>query len=570
MSISTGEQQEDDDDISTAVTAIARRVNAQHRPGPSNLREESASGVSIINTSELVTWGDHSSPAHSRGEILQAPRDSAPALRDAEGRRDSSRRHQDGDAGIDGTAGRRSLLGNVVKVADLARQASDRIELTSRSGAFAATNGRARPSAVRIERPATHEVQLNGDASFQPLLLEAVQGHGLRGEIVGSPQKHHLSSASPPRLIGGQRQNVQRSLKSKGNSNRGSMTFRDSEGFDVEKGGEGSKVVGAASEFEFLSRSEEENAHSPVMPSSVRSRSSLLPGAPDAAYGGGDSGSKHDTAQGILVDHHTKLAAMSSTGVSLPRPLTQLLPVADPIPTPSVEITGKASITQNATTTTRCADVGAPIADKESSTFSAGGHGATIPSSGQRRRQRSFIAAVTPSLSGCGDSMERIPCAKENTRNFQTFRARRRSSLPITALAEVLEHRRRSELLMKSLSAIAASASPSDSPPRTSIPGSRWAQDVRLRQHIEGRSRLAPATRTAGGRRGSNHGRLRSLLPGEGKLAMATAPAFSKRWGRESGQWVLDTDPRLHGSSDDEVRYPLFQKVIAAVSCTNR
>ncbi|CAM9533059.1 unnamed protein product [Ectocarpus fasciculatus] len=78
--------------------------------------------------------------------------------------------------------------------------------------------------------------------------------------------------------------------------------------------------------------------------------------------------------------------------------------------------------------------------------------------------------------------------------------------------------------------------------PRTSVGGSRWAQDVRLQQHSEGRSRLAPATRTAGGRWGANHGRLEALIPGE--EAPAPTP-ITYRIAEERGPWVLDADPSL-------------------------
>lgn len=572
-SLDTSERGEGNDgDNSAAATAIARRVNAQHRPGPADpLGEESINGARISNTPEVVTGSDSSSPARSRGEFLQIPRDLVPVLRDAEGRRDSSGRPQDGGGRINGTAGRRSLSGNVVKVADLARRTSNGIELATRSGAVAVvTNGRTRPSAVRIERPAIHAGQWDGDAPSQPLLLEAVQDHGLRREIVGSPQKHQSDSASPPRLIGGQKQDIPPSLKFKDTDHRGSTVFGDSERFGGEEGDVASKIIGTAAAFEFLLRSEEgANTHDSVVSSGARLRSSLLSGTHDAAYGGGDGDSKHDTAQGLLVDHHTNSAATSSpvkairrpsTSGSILRPLTQLLPVTDPVTISSTETTGKADLALHATTTTRGVDVGASTAKRESNTFSTGGNGAAILSSRQRNRQRSSIATTTPNTASYDVNTERIPHVEDSASTLQERRARRRSSLPITALAEVLEHRRRSELLMRSLAAIADPASPDAPQPRACMPGSRWAQDVHLRQHIEGRSRLAPATRTAGGRWKSwNHGRLQALLPGEGELAIATSSAFSRRGSRESSQWVLDADPRLLGSLDDEVQYPLFQ-----------
>ncbi|CAM9183781.1 unnamed protein product [Ectocarpus sp. 13 AM-2016] len=93
--------------------------------------------------------------------------------------------------------------------------------------------------------------------------------------------------------------------------------------------------------------------------------------------------------------------------------------------------------------------------------------------------------------------------------------------------------------------------------PRTSVGGSRWAQDVRLQQHSEGRSRLAPATRTAGGRWGANHGRLEALIPGE----EAPAPtSITYRIAEERGPWVLDVDPSLGLPRNAEQGYsPLYE-----------
>lgn len=92
--------------------------------------------------------------------------------------------------------------------------------------------------------------------------------------------------------------------------------------------------------------------------------------------------------------------------------------------------------------------------------------------------------------------------------------------------------------------------------PRTSIGGSRWSQDVRLQQHIQGRSRLAPATRTAGGRWGANHGRLGSLVPGDESESSPTSIAY--RIPREGGPWVLDAEPRIELMlRKPEQEYPL-------------
>lgn len=79
--------------------------------------------------------------------------------------------------------------------------------------------------------------------------------------------------------------------------------------------------------------------------------------------------------------------------------------------------------------------------------------------------------------------------------------------------------------------------------PLTSIGGSRWSQDVRLQQHIRGRSRLAPATRTAGGRWGANHGRLEALVPGDESDSSTTSITYRIR--REGGPWVLDAEPSI-------------------------
>lgn len=74
----------------------------------------------------------------------------------------------------------------------------------------------------------------------------------------------------------------------------------------------------------------------------------------------------------------------------------------------------------------------------------------------------------------------------------------------------------------------------------TNVGGSRWSQDVRLQQHARGRSRLAPSTRTAGGRWGANHGRLEALFPWE------ESPPHPPDWERwQNGPWVLDLDPSL-------------------------
>lgn len=82
----------------------------------------------------------------------------------------------------------------------------------------------------------------------------------------------------------------------------------------------------------------------------------------------------------------------------------------------------------------------------------------------------------------------------------------------------------------------------SSSRPYTNVGGSRWSQDVRLQQHARGRSRLAPSTRTAGGRWGANHGRLEALFPGE-ESSPTYPPGYWERW--DSGPWVLDVDPTL-------------------------
>ena len=91
--------------------------------------------------------------------------------------------------------------------------------------------------------------------------------------------------------------------------------------------------------------------------------------------------------------------------------------------------------------------------------------------------------------------------------------------------------------------------------PRTSIGGSRWSQDVRLQQHIRGRSRLAPATRTAGGRWGANHGRLEALVPGDESEASSTSITY-RIPPDGGGPWVLDAEPRIELTRKPEQEYP--------------
>lgn len=97
-----------------------------------------------------------------------------------------------------------------------------------------------------------------------------------------------------------------------------------------------------------------------------------------------------------------------------------------------------------------------------------------------------------------------------------------------------------------SAAASSATAAPanatSSSRPYTNVGGSRWSQDVRLQQHARGRSRLAPSTRTAGGRWGANHGRLEALFTGE-ESSQPYPPGYWERW--DSGPWVLDVDSSL-------------------------
>lgn len=127
-------------------------------------------------------------------------------------------------------------------------------------------------------------------------------------------------------------------------------------------------------------------------------------------------------------------------------------------------------------------------------------------------------------------------------------RGRKRTRPPSQATAVLDEghpHRRPTDGLVNGCSAAVTetTALPSDTMlsirPRTSIGDSRWLQDVRLRQHAEGRSRLAPATRTAAGRWGASHGRLEALIPGE-EPAVVPPPLET---GLRKSPWVLDVDP---------------------------
>lgn len=93
------------------------------------------------------------------------------------------------------------------------------------------------------------------------------------------------------------------------------------------------------------------------------------------------------------------------------------------------------------------------------------------------------------------------------------------------------------------VSATNAAGSGRISRPRTSVGGSRWSQDVRLQEHIRGRARLAPATRTAGGRWGASHGRLEALVPGD--ESESSSKSITYRIPHEGGPWVLDAEPRI-------------------------
>lgn len=70
------------------------------------------------------------------------------------------------------------------------------------------------------------------------------------------------------------------------------------------------------------------------------------------------------------------------------------------------------------------------------------------------------------------------------------------------------------------------------------------SQDRYLQRHKQGRSRLAPATRTAGGRWGSKHGHLEALNPGDESVPPSRVSQIGQ-WA--SGPWVLDIDPASHG-----------------------
>lgn len=92
--------------------------------------------------------------------------------------------------------------------------------------------------------------------------------------------------------------------------------------------------------------------------------------------------------------------------------------------------------------------------------------------------------------------------------------------------------------------------------PRASIGGSRWSQDVRFQQHTRGRSRLAPATRTAGGRWGANHGRLEALVPGDESEASSTSITY-RIPPEGGGPWVLEAEPRIELMRRHQQEYPL-------------
>lgn len=97
---------------------------------------------------------------------------------------------------------------------------------------------------------------------------------------------------------------------------------------------------------------------------------------------------------------------------------------------------------------------------------------------------------------------------------------------------------------------IAAGSGPAPRPRTSSVGGRRWSQ------HVPGRSRLAPSTRTAGDRWGAKHGRLEALVPGEEPAPPPASASILYRIPRESGPWVLDSSPSLELRRKSEQAYP--------------
>lgn len=162
----------------------------------------------------------------------------------------------------------------------------------------------------------------------------------------------------------------------------------------------------------------------------------------------------------------------------------------------------------------------------------------SLPLSATRHQRESFGSLVKPPISAVED-------VNPNEEHWKAY-----TPLPSAAMSsEGQEHLHQSDRLLNSNSSAALSSAPfaatsshrpatSSHRPRTSVGSSKWSQELRLHQHAKGRSRLAPATRTAGGRWGTNHGQLHALFSGEEFME----PPLSGRGLLENSPWVLDVD----------------------------
>lgn len=486
-----------------------------------------------------------------RHDLSLVTRDSSLARHDVGSTQDSSGRYQDGrGASIDRTNTRVSLTEKVVKVADLTRRSSNVIESSNRSRVVtAAINRQTNLPRQCSERPAVHEGLEDGGTSHRPLLLGSTAS-ALREETVGTHHIQRSRSSSPPALvIGKQLPTYPPTPTFEDPDNQGLATSCHEEG----------EMSSSATAVAYGARQRTEGGGN--------SKPSTRPVYGDVV--GGDD-AQVSTSQGSLADNSTKNRSTSSPGTkirrpsasgSIVRPLRQLLPVPSSIEAPTIP----------AVTGTAAGWVGTPSPEEGESKMvsakivSAGSGNATTPSS--RHLSRRVSAGVTTmsgtaSSGGVEDHSHSSDDTTSITNSLKYLSTRRRSSLPITALAESLEHRRRSDLLIKSIAAVAnPPASPDSRRPRTSLPNwPRWAEDVQLRGgRAEGRSRLAPTTRTAGGRWRSSHGRLESLLPADGGLAVVATSVLPRNESRETGKWVLDVDPRVLRAHSEEKQYPLFQ-----------
>lgn len=555
------EGDDSDGDFSVAGTALARRVNAEQQQGPATtsvtLETEHACDIGSPDKNGPVVAGDDRNLTES-GDV------SPTSLHDVESAREPSGKwHQDRGTESGTTTRRMSLSGHAVKVADLARRTSmaTAVGIADRTSLVAAHAHGIMPTAPTSGRPtATESTNADGGALHRTLLLEAVTGLRLRGESVTSFHRRNSLSLSPqgvsrPRKTGCSLKSYDESFDASGLS-----AGRVPEGHDKSKVLR-SSISDAADISPSLRAGREGNPDEFSPPAGSLTAECVQ-----------DGGCSTLRAQRMLFDDYTdnSLATLSSLSSTARRPSTSgrvvvgyhgsLRQLVGPVTPTTLE--GTNNLVLQAAKLPGGAFTSTVAVEGETETKVVPQNSDARPrSSWQRKcRQRSSLAQATSSSAVLVDVGERSLVSSENipVRSSRRREITRRSSLPVTALAESLEHRRRSDLLLQRLTAVSV-AKPSPSRRSCmSVPVSQWAQDTLVSQHIEGRSRLAPATRTAGGRWGWNHGRLEALLREGGTAVATSSAALPNKEIRGGGRWVLDAEPGLPGSPQDEVQYPMF------------